>query len=142
MQQDDFRTRRARELRREMTPTEKRLWSQLRGRRFAGYKFRRQTPIAGYVVNFYCAQAHLILELDGESHVGKKARDANREQTLQARGFRIVRIWDTQIYDDLEAVMEFIWRECEALTTAPLTPNPSPPRGEGRKSPSPPAPLP
>jgi len=133
MQQDEFRTRRARELRREMTPTEKRLWSHLRGRRFAGYKFRRQTPIAGYMADFYCARARLILELDGESHFGREASDESRQLALEAKGFKVLRIWDTHIYHDLDAVLEMIWRECEAGASPPH-PNPSPPRGEGRKT--------
>ena len=97
-----------------MTPTEKRLWAQLRGRRFGGYKFRRQTPLAGYIADFYCAQARLVIELDGESHIGKDARDGNRQRVLEGKEFRILRFWDTEIYDDLDAVLEFIWRECEA----------------------------
>jgi len=125
MQQDDFRTRRARELRHEMTPTEKRLWSHLRGRRFAGFKFRRQTPVGDYIVDFYCSQARLVIELDGDSHVGKEAADEKRQQVLEAKGFKVLRVWDTHIYDDLEAVLQLIWQECE-----------------GRKNPSPPTPLP
>ena len=142
MRQDDFRTQRARELRREMTPTEKRLWAQLRGRRFAGYKFRRQTPIAGYIADFYCAQARLILELDGESHVGKGTRDENRRRTLKSKGFRILRFWDTEIYDDLEAVLELIWRACQSQGVAPSPPAPLPQGKRGEASPSPPTPLP
>jgi very-short-patch-repair endonuclease len=68
-----------------MTPIEKRLWTQLRGRRFSGFKFRRQTPVAGYIVDFYCAQARLILELDGASHVVKETADSNRERVLEAK---------------------------------------------------------
>jgi very-short-patch-repair endonuclease len=75
-----------------MTPTEKRLWTQVRGRRFAGFKFRRQTPVAGYIVDFYCAQARLIVELDGASHVVKETADANRERALEANGFKVLRI--------------------------------------------------
>jgi very-short-patch-repair endonuclease len=120
-----------------MTPTELRLWNQLRGRRFAGYKFRRQTPIAGYIADFYCAQARLILELDGESHVGKEAEDEERSKSLEAKGIKVLRIWDTEIYDDLDAVLEMIWRECEVRGGSPLTPAPSPPRGEGGSSAAP-----
>src|SRR5262245_53574174 len=142
MQQDAFRTERARELRREMTPTERRLWGQLRGRRFAGFKFRRQTPIAGYIADFYCARARLILELNGESHLGKEAADDRRRQAPEARGFRVLPFWDTDVYDNLEVVLELIWRECEARSVSPSPPAPLP-RGErGEEAPSPPAPLP
>jgi very-short-patch-repair endonuclease len=109
-----------------MTPTEQRLWSHLRGRRFAGFKFRRQTPLAGYVADFYCARARLVLELDGESHVGKGAEDAKRQQVLEAKGFRVLRIWDTHVYDDLDAVLELIWRECQVRGTSPSPPTPLP----------------
>ncbi len=134
MQQDEFRTRRARELRREMTPTEKRLWSHLRGRRFAGFKFRRQTPIAGYIADFFCAQARLIIELDGEGHVGKEASDENRQQVLGANGFEVLRIWDTHVYEDLDAVLEMIWRKCGTRGGSPspaFSPRPSGERGRG-----------
>src|SRR4051812_15161818 len=114
MQQDEFRTQRARELRQEITPTENRLWSHLRGRRFAGFKFRRQTPIAGYIADFYCAKARLIIELDGESHVGKEAADENRRRAIEAHGFKVLQIWDTHVYEDLDAVLVMIWRQCEA----------------------------
>src|SRR5438552_17232539 len=106
MRQDKLGTRRARELRQAMTPTESRLWRHLRGRRFAGYKFRRQTPVAGYITDFYCARARLIIELDGESHVGKETADANRQQALETKGFKVLRIWDTEAYDALDAVLE------------------------------------
>ena len=116
-----------------MTPTEKRLWRRLRGRRFDRFKFRRQTPIAGYIADFYCARARLIIELDGESHVGKDAYDDNRQRALEARGFKVLRIWDTHIYDDLDAVLELIWRECmlRGNTPSPPTPLPRGARGEG-----------
>jgi very-short-patch-repair endonuclease len=132
MQQDEFRTQRARELRRQMTPAEKRLWSHLRGRRFAGFKFRRQTPIAGYIADFYCARVRLIIELDGESHVGKTKADERRQQALEANGFKVLRIWDTHVYDDLDVVLEMIWRECEAREASPH-PQPLSPEGRGEK---------
>jgi very-short-patch-repair endonuclease len=116
-----------------MTPTEKRLWSHLRGGRFAKLKFRRQTPIAGYIVDFYCARASLIIELDGESHVGKEATDKKRQQALEAKGFRVLRIWDTHIYDDLDTVLEMIWSECTARGGFPLTPSPLSLKGRGEK---------
>jgi very-short-patch-repair endonuclease len=135
MQQDNLRTERACNLRKSSTPTERRLWYHLRGRRFAGFKFRRQTPIAGYVADFYCAKAILVLELDGESHVGKETYDAKRVKAIEAHGFRVLRIWDTEVYDNIETVLKWIWHECQSrVVVGPLTPDPSPPRGEGRKS--------
>jgi len=142
MQQDSYFTRRARELRQELTPTEKRLWPQLRGRRFAGFKFRRQTPIAGYIADFYCAKVRLIIELDGESHIGKEEHDEDRRQALEAQGFKVLRFWDTDVYDDLQAVLEAIWQECcvreKGSATSPQASSPSPPtplpRGERGES--------
>src|SRR5581483_5218817 len=132
MQQDDFRTRRARELRREMTPTERRLWWHLRGRRFAGFKFRRQTPIAGYIADFYCAQARIVLELDGVSHVGKEQEDERRRAATEAHRFKVLPIWDTHVYDELDAVLELVWRECRARALPPH-PQPLSPEGRGEK---------
>src|SRR5262249_25707426 len=144
MRQDEFRTRRARELRREMTPSEKRLWPKLRDRRFAGFKFRRQTPVAGFIADFYCAKARFIIELDGESHVGKKTADENRQRVIEAKGFEVVRVWDSHVFEDLDAVLEMIWRKCVARGGPPSPPTPLPrgergakplpSRGEGRKS--------
>src|SRR5262245_57379056 len=112
MRQDPFLGKRARELRHDMTPTEKILWRLLRDRRFAGFKFRRQKPIGGFIVDFYCARARLVIELDGESHVGKEAPDQERQDALERRGLKVLRFWDTQVYDELDAVIEVIWREC------------------------------
>src|SRR5688500_15530456 len=123
MRQDGFRTQRARELRREMTPTEKLLWSRLRGGRFEGFKFRRQTPIAGYIVDFYCPSARLIVELDGESHIGRAAADQNRQGVLESHGFKVLCFWDTDVYDDLDVVLEMVWQAC-SVRSRPLTPGP------------------
>src|SRR5581483_5168209 len=126
MRQGHLHTQRARELRREMTRTEKRLWPELRGRRFSGFKFRRQTPLAGFIADFYCARARLAIELDGESHVGQEARDKNRQQALESAGVKVLRFWDTAIYEDLDAVLEMIWRECCSRCEAPSPPTPLP----------------
>ena len=139
MQQQPFQTQRARELRSEMTPTEKRLWSHLRGRHFTGFKFRRQTPLVGYIVDFFCAKARLIVELDGESHLGKEGRDEQRTTALEHAGFKVLRFWDTSVYDDFDAVLELIWRECRARVESPSPPTPLPrgERGARQKNPSP-----
>ena len=105
-------TRRARSLRRRQTPTETRLWGALRGRRFAHAKFRRQHPIGPYIVDFYCHSSKLVLELDGQSHVGKEAYDARRTAWLEGQGLRVLRVWDNHVYADYEAVLQMIYNAC------------------------------
>jgi very-short-patch-repair endonuclease len=142
MEQDRSQTEYSRKLRREMTPTEKRLWYQLRGRRFTGWKFRRQTPLAGYIADFYCAQALLVIELDGESHLGKEKADENRQRILESMGFKVLRFWDTDVYESIDAVLETIWRECKVRVPHPSPPTPLPQGERGERHPSPPTPLP
>src|SRR5262245_1191460 len=113
MSADPDRIRRARELRREMTPAEAILWRELRGRRFAGYKFRRQRPIGPYVADFYCHDCALIVELDGESHLGREAADRDRQVNLEACGLKVLRFWNSDVYDDLPTVLEAISQECQ-----------------------------
>ena len=103
----------ARELRQNMTPAERILWAALRRRRFAGYKVRRQQIVGGYVLDFYCSNARLALEVDGETHLGKEKSDERRSQWLEEQGIRVLRFWNTQVYDELEAVLELVFRECK-----------------------------
>ena len=99
----------ARQLRKDSTPAEVILWKHLRGRRFEDYKFRRQKPIGGYIVDFVCVGMKLIIELDGESHLNKQLRDKKRDVFLQEHSYRVLRYWNNQIYDELESVLEEIW---------------------------------
>lgn len=127
---------RARELRRNLTDVERLLWSRLRGRRFAGYKFRRQMTIGRYVVDFVCLERRLILELDGGQHSERKQYDAARTAWLNSQGFEVLRFWNHETLEDWDAVEEVIWRWLQRDTVVentPLTPSPSPARGEGRK---------
>ena len=107
-------TAHARELRKNMTPAEAILWRQLRGRRFAGYKFRRQQPIfdANAIADFYCATAKLVVELDGETHVGREAHDAARQRRLETTGLSVLRFLNSDVYDDREMVEDTIWTAC------------------------------
>jgi very-short-patch-repair endonuclease len=102
---------RARCLRQTATPPEQLLWSVLRGRRLSGLKFCRQEPIGSYVVDFCCREIRLVVELDGMSHVDKQERDAEREQWLRKQGYRLVRVTNLDVREDLEAVARFIARE-------------------------------
>ena len=99
-----------------MTPAETILWKHLRGRRFAKLKFRRQYPTGDYVVDFYCPACNLILEIDGETHLGKEHHDQRRQRCLEDQGCKVLRFWNNDVYDDLETVLEAIWQECQRQT--------------------------
>ena len=109
---DRWLLNRARELRPEQAPAEVVLWRELRGRRLTGFKFRRQNVVGEYVVDFYCAACKLVIELDGETHTGKEAADRVRQSFLESRGLKVLRFWNTDVYDNLDGVLSVILREC------------------------------
>lgn len=78
----------------------------------AGYKFRRQQPIGPFIADFFCASARLVVELDGETHIGQEEKDAARQVYLESLGYRVLRFWNPDVYDELEAVMNAIWNAC------------------------------
>src|SRR5712692_5383615 len=91
----------ARKLRRTPTDAEIRLWSRLRGKQLAGFRFRRQHPLGPFVVDFFCAEAKLIVEVDGGQH----ADDGEaRTRWLQARGYRVIRFWNNKVLANTEGV--------------------------------------
>ncbi|MDR3621783.1 MAG: endonuclease domain-containing protein [Paludisphaera borealis] len=100
--------RRARRLRREMTAPERRLWWEIRDRRIGGRKFRRQVPIGNYVVDFLHLTSRVVIELDGRSHDDRFEQDAARQSWLEGQGFRVLRIANDDVLDDIEAVIEAI----------------------------------
>jgi very-short-patch-repair endonuclease len=118
----------ARSQRQAEIPAERILWKVLRNRAFLGIKFRRQHPIRRYVVDFACAEIKLVIELDGVSHLETRKADSERSREIEGDGWLIIRFWNTDIYDDLDAVKEAIFQTCTKLS--------------GNKHPSPPAPLP
>src|SRR5689334_18713947 len=98
---------RAKELRHEMTPAEKLLWEELRANKL-GVHFRRQQIIAGFIVDFYCHKAALVIEVDGDIHDLQQYEDARREEALNEIGLRIVRFRNDEVLKNLSAVMEEI----------------------------------
>jgi len=92
---------RSRELRREMTPAEKVLWEELRGSKL-GVRFRRQQVIQGFIVDFYCHKAALVIEVDGDIHDLQKEEDERREKVLSEMGLRIVRFKNDEVMRDAE----------------------------------------
>jgi very-short-patch-repair endonuclease len=113
-------------MRSDPTEAEHRLWQILRAHRFARYKFRRQVPLDLYVADFVCFAARLIIELDGGQH-SESAIDERRDTYLRSQGFRIIRIWNNDLFINEEGVAELI---LSALRLPPL-PNPSPAEGRG-----------
>ena len=107
-------TEHARELRVESTIPERVLWGLLRARRLGGLKFRRQVPFGAYVVDFYCAEHQLVVELDGHSHDGQGERDAKRSLYLESKGLRVIRVTNRELSSDPEAVARFILSHAQA----------------------------
>jgi very-short-patch-repair endonuclease len=104
--------KRARRLRREPPFPESLLWSRLRTRQLGGLYFRRQHPVGKYIVDFYCAAAKLVIELDGESHDDRARYDEQRTGFLEAAGLRVIRFTDDEVLKSLENVVFVIAREC------------------------------
>ena len=100
----------ARRLRREATSAEHSLWRVLNRRQIEGFRFRRQAPIAGCVVDFVCQDARLIIEIDGATHStdAELAYDAARQSTLEAVGYSVLRFRNADLYEDIEAVAQMI----------------------------------
>jgi very-short-patch-repair endonuclease len=98
-----------RTLRKNMTDAEKALWHILRGRQISGLKFRRQHPFADYILDFVCLEKKLVLEVDGGQHDEQTEYDEFRTQQLQAAGFHVLRFWNNEVLQDIDAVKEQIW---------------------------------
>lgn len=99
------------QLRRKQTDEEKQLWRELRGRRFAGFKFRRQHTIGEYILDFYCADAKLAVELDGSQHGFPEGmqRDEVREKFLAEQGVETLRFWNKAWRQNREGCLLEIW---------------------------------
>ena len=102
--------RQARSFRKKPTDAEKRLWSCLRDRKLAGLKFRRQHPLGDRTVDFFCADAKLAIELDGSGHLSesRQGSDLDREIELYEKGIRILRFPNSEIFENLESVLNSI----------------------------------
>jgi len=114
---------RARDLRRRQTDAEARLWRELRDRRFSGFKFRRQQPMGGFIIDFCCFEARLSIELDGGEHAEERHANYDRERTiaLDRMGIRELRFWNTAVFENLAGVLATI----EAELKSPSAPSPT-----------------
>ena len=143
---------RAGRLRRGMTPQERLLWGQLRDRRLCGAKFRKQMWLAGYIADFACPEARLVVEADGSQHSDNTDYDLARERAFAREGWRTLRFWNNEITEDLDAVLTAVANALPSPAQAASRPavplpnrergkvtvpskNPSPYRGEGQPGP-------
>lgn len=117
----------ARSLKKVMTPAENLLWQNLRNRKISNQKFRRQHPISKYIVDFYCHEARLVIEVDGGIHLmgDNPEYDRFRTHELEEMGLKVIRFRNEEVLGDISRVLVEIRMH--------LTPNPSP-RGEGKSS--------
>ena len=122
----------AKNLRRNQTKEERKLWSRLRNRQMDGWKFRRQVPFGSYILDFYCVDAHLVVELDGSQHADERMQqDRNRTAYLEEKGLKVLRFWNKDVIENIEGVLEKIY---QTLGQRPApSPRLSPRRGEGEE---------
>ena len=109
----------ARDLRRHSTDAERTLWYALRDRRLGGARFRRQKPIGSRIVDFYSAEARLVIELDGGGHADDVtvADDGRRTRELEAHGLRVLRFWNTDVLQNLDGVLATIVEALKSRTS-------------------------
>ena len=107
-------------LRNHQTDCEALLWRHLRRNNF-GVKFRRQHPVGGFVLDFYCPESKLAIELDGGQHAepAERVRDRERTRKLEKRGIRVMRVWNSEVVENLEGVLEKIYMETRRTPPSP-----------------------
>jgi very-short-patch-repair endonuclease len=118
-----------RKLRNAPTDAEHRLWQYLRNRQLEGCKFRRQHPFGDYILDFACLERKVVVELDGGQHADNVRYDSARTSYLERCGYRVLRFWNNEVFENIEGVVEVILNML-AQRAEPSPPNP-PLEGEG-----------
>ena len=113
-----IKLQRSRELRHQMTEAERVLWERLRGGQTLGLRFRRQQIVCGFIVDFYCHAARLVIEVDGASHTGQEAYDADRDITLGLTGLRVLRFTNDDVLHRMPSVLRQIAAACKSAPDA------------------------
>ena len=116
----------AKRLRRQSTDAETLLWRRVRSRQLQGLKFRRQFPIDRYVVDFFCAEARLIVELDGGQHALQVEADKARTTMFSEMGYLVLRFWNNDVLSNIDGVLETIVLAIKPQAFEPPHPNPLP----------------
>ena len=106
------------DLRRNMTKAEKLLWDKLRHRKMDGYRFRRQHPLKDFIVDFFCYEAMLVIELDGDVHDSdfQAERDLERTKILNQLGLTIIRFSNKEVHQNISQVISTIREKIKAIT--------------------------
>ncbi|MDX3884684.1 MULTISPECIES: endonuclease domain-containing protein [Edaphosphingomonas] len=129
MRTDETLKARAREMRANPTPAERKLWLLLKGKRFEGVKFTRQAIIGRYIADFAAPSANLAIEIDGDTHGGQVEYDAARTSFIERQGYRVIRFTNSEVLGDIDGVLAAI---ADALAApSPPPPHPSPRGGRG-----------
>ena len=102
----------AKTLRKRSTDAELILWQRIKARRLEGIKFRRQQPIEDFIVDFLSFEKRIIIELDGGQHVEDRQKDRERGKLLTKAGFKVLRFWNNEIFENLDGVLERIQQAC------------------------------
>ncbi|OHD63503.1 MAG: hypothetical protein A2176_11380 [Spirochaetes bacterium RBG_13_51_14] len=110
----------AKQLRKNQTKEERKLWRYLKSKQIQGLKFRRQQPIGSYIVDFVCFENKLVVELDGSQHIEDKENDIGRDNWLKSQGFSIIRFWNNEVMNNIDGVLAEIFNFCSHHP--PLTP--------------------
>jgi very-short-patch-repair endonuclease len=98
----------ARQMRRYSTSAENRLWQRLRNRQILGFRFRRQHPLDRFILDFYCSEAQLAIEIDGPVHRYTQQEDLVRQQFLKTQGLQMLRFTNEEVHNSLDSVLEQI----------------------------------
>lgn len=116
----------AKQLRRRMTDAEVKLWSLLRKHGLNGVKFRRQHPVGPFVTDFACVSARLVIEVDGDTHSTREELeyDAERTKFLEQRGWRVLRVMNRDVFENMDGV----WLAIDRLLPPPAASPPPPPQ--------------
>ena len=110
----------ARKLRRTSTDVERKLWYRIRDKQLADFRFRRLRPIGKYIVDFICLEAKLIVELDGGQHANDVVYDERRTAFLTSLGYWVLRIWNNEVIENLDGVLERLHVELLGANPNPI----------------------
>jgi len=104
---------RSRDLRKNLTDAEQKLWQKLRMKQINGNKFRRQFVLGNYIVDFICLNKRLIIEVDGGQHMDNVSYDLKRDEWLKKQNFKVLRFWNNQVLNEIDSVLEVIVKNLE-----------------------------